>query len=99
MIQTPGNIEVQLDLFYDYRKNPELYPEFQAWLRMTQVPVLAVWGAGDPAFIPPGAKAYKHDVEDAEVHLIQGAGHFALETHLEEIAELVINFLGRKVCP
>lgn len=97
MAQTPGNIEAQLDLFYDYRKNVELYPLFQAWFRETQVPLLAIWGEGDPAFVPPGAKAFKGDVGEAEVHLLEGAGHFALETHLEVIAGLMIEFLGRKV--
>ncbi|TID17825.1 soluble epoxide hydrolase [Venturia nashicola] len=95
--QTPGNVEVQLDFFYDYRSNPPLYAGWQKWLRESKVPVLAVWGEGDPCFIPPGAKAFENDARNPEVHLLEGAGHFALETHLGEIAGLVVDFLGRKV--
>ncbi|QDS77735.1 hypothetical protein FKW77_004500 [Venturia effusa] len=95
--QTPGNIEAQIDLFYDYRSNPPLYAGWQEWFRESKVPVLAVWDEGDPCFIPPGAKAFKKDVVDVELHLLGGAGHFALETHLSEIAGLVVDFLGRKV--
>jgi pimeloyl-ACP methyl ester carboxylesterase len=97
MVQTPGNFDAQLDLFYDYRTNVELYPKFQNWFRETQVPVLAVWGAGDPAFRPPGAQAFKQDLKDAEVVLLEDAGHFALETNLDEIANYVLDFLGRKI--
>lgn len=95
--QTPENVEAQLDLFYDYGSNPPLYAGWQKWFGESKVPLLAVWGVGDPCFIPPGAKAFKKDVESAEVHLLEGAGHFALETHLGEIAGLVVDFLGRKV--
>ncbi|KAE9989991.1 hypothetical protein EG327_002003 [Venturia inaequalis] len=95
--QTPGNVEVQLDLFYDYRSNPPLYAGWQRWLRQSKVPVLAVWGEGDPCFIPPGAKGFKKDAVDGEVVLLEGAGHFALETHLGEISRLVVDFLERKV--
>lgn len=97
MAQTPGNVDVQLDLFYDYRTNPLLYSEWQKWFRESKVPVLAVWGEGDPCFVPPGAKAFKNDVVDAEVYLLEGAGHFALETHLDVIAEMCMEFLGRKL--
>ena len=88
------NQERQLDLFYDYRTNVELYPKVHEYFRKSQVPLLAVWGKGDPAFIPPGAEAYKADLPDAEVHLLD-AGHFALETKRWEIAGLVVEFLGR----
>lgn len=88
------NQDHQLDLFYDYRTNVGLYPKVHEYFRKTQVPLLAVWGKGDPAFIPPGAEAYKKDLPKAEVHLIDAA-HFALETKRWEVAELVIEFLGR----
>ena len=87
------NQEHQLDLFYDYRTNPEQYPKWHEYMRQSQVPLLAVWGKGDPAFIPAGAEAYKTDT-NAEVHLLD-AGHFALETKRWEIAELSKKFLGK----
>lgn len=97
IVQIPRNMDVQLDLFYDYRTNPPLYAEWQKWFRESKVPVLAVWGEGDPCFVPPGGKAFENDVVDAEVHLLEGAGHFALETHLDVIADMCLGFLGRKV--
>lgn len=90
----PGAEEIQLDLILDYRSNVQLYPEFQAYFRKHQPPLLAVWGRHDPAFVPAGAQAYRRDLPDAEVHLLD-AGHFALETHATEIAALMSPFLER----
>ena len=90
----PGAQEIQLDLILDYRSNVALYPQFQAYLREHRPPLLAVWGRHDPAFVPAGAQAYKTDVPDAEVHLLD-AGHFALETHHDEIAAYMLPFLER----
>ncbi|WP_229339086.1 alpha/beta fold hydrolase [Streptomyces flavotricini] len=91
----PGRADAQADLAFDYSSNFTRYPVWQAWLRASRVPVLVVWGAGDPFFVPAGAKAYLRDAPDAEVHVIDGAGHFALETHLGEIAPLVGGFLAK----
>ncbi len=77
-----------LDLIRDYRNNVALYPDFEAYFRKYQPPLLAAWGRHDPAFIPAGAEAYKRDNPAAEVHLLN-AGHFALETHADEIAALI----------
>jgi pimeloyl-ACP methyl ester carboxylesterase len=90
----PGAEEIQLDLIRDYRTNLVLYPKFQAYFREYQPPLLAAWGRHDPAFIPAGAMAFKHDNPAAEVHLLD-AGHFALETHAPEIAALILDFLPR----
>ncbi len=90
----PGAEDMQLDLIRDYRTNVALYPDFQAFFRAHRPPLLATWGRHDPAFIPAGAEAYKRDLPEAEVHLLD-AGHFALETHAEEIALLIRDFLGR----
>jgi pimeloyl-ACP methyl ester carboxylesterase len=90
----PGAEEIQLDLIRDYRTNVGLYPEFQSYFREHQPPLLAAWGRYDPAFIPAGAEAYKRDLPDAEVQLLD-AGHFALETHADEIATLILDFMGR----
>ena len=92
----PGQIEVQTDLFYDYRNNVARYGEFQAYFKKSQVPLLAVWGAGDPFFLPAGAKAFHTDLPKAVVKLIDGAGHFALETHADEIASEIKAFLGNQ---
>jgi pimeloyl-ACP methyl ester carboxylesterase len=90
----PGAEDIQLDLILDYRTNIDQYPEFQAYFRDHQPPFLAVWGRHDPAFIPAGAEAYKRDLPAAEVHLLD-TGHFALETHANEIAQIVRSFLIR----
>jgi pimeloyl-ACP methyl ester carboxylesterase len=92
----PGADEIQLDLILDYRSNVARYPDFQAYFRDHQPPLLAVWGKHDPFFIPPGAEAYKRDLPEAEVHFLD-TGHFALETHANEIAGYIRDFLGRKL--
>lgn len=94
LMARPGAEDIQLDLIRDYRTNLERYPEFQAYFRDHQPPFLAVWGRHDPAFIPAGAEAYKRDLPHAEVHLLD-TGHFALETHADEIAQFIRTFLGR----
>ena len=90
----PGNDEIQLDLFLDYASNVALYPKFQDYFRSKRVPLLAVWGKNDPFFLPPGAEAFKRDNPNAEVHLYD-TGHFALETHVNQIAAVIRDFLGR----
>jgi pimeloyl-ACP methyl ester carboxylesterase len=90
----PGADEVQLDLFGDYKSNVALYPEFQAYFRKHQPPLLAVWGKNDPFFLPAGAEAFKRDIPGAEVRFFD-TGHFALETHSGEIAAAIRDFLSR----
>jgi pimeloyl-ACP methyl ester carboxylesterase len=88
----PGVHEAQLDLLGDYKTNVAMYPEFQAYFRQHKPPFLAAWGKNDPFFLPPGAEAFKRDIPGAKVHFFD-AGHFALETHGDEIAKLIRDFL------
>jgi pimeloyl-ACP methyl ester carboxylesterase len=90
----PGADEVQLDLFGDYKSNVALYPAFQAYFRAHRPPLLAVWGRNDPFFLPAGAEAFRRDIPDAVVRFFD-TGHFALETHADEIAAAIGDFLGR----
>lgn len=92
----PGAHEAQLDLFLDYAKNVELYPEFQKFFRSHKPPLLAVWGRNDPFFLPPGAEAYKRDIPNAEVQFFD-TGHFALETHCDEIGATIVKFLKKSL--
>jgi pimeloyl-ACP methyl ester carboxylesterase len=94
LLSRPGNIDLQLDLFADYQSNVALYPQFQRFLRERKPPTLIVWGQRDPFFTVEGALAYRTDVPEAELHLLD-AGHFALETHGPEIAALMRAFLSR----
>ncbi|KAB8294088.1 hypothetical protein EYC80_009542 [Monilinia laxa] len=91
LISRPGNPEIQLDLFYDYRTNIDLYPEFQKLFREKNLPILAVWGKNDEIFVPAGAEAFKRDSENVVVEFLD-AGHFALETNAEEIADAILRF-------
>ncbi|WP_405661541.1 alpha/beta fold hydrolase [Streptomyces sp. RK9] len=91
-----GQDEIQLALMGDYGSNIDLYPDFHAYFRASQVPVLAVWGGHDEIFVPAGAIAFQRDLPEAEIHLLP-AGHFALETHAEQIAGLMDDFLARRV--
>lgn len=96
MLARPGNQDIQLDLFLDYANNLERYPEFQRFFRAAQVPTLAIWGRHDPFFIPPGAEAYRRDNPHAVVKMLD-TGHFALETHVDEIAAEMRALLARAV--
>jgi pimeloyl-ACP methyl ester carboxylesterase len=95
MIARPGNMDIQLDLFLDYANNVKLYPAFQEYFRKAKPPLLAIWGKHDPFFIPAGAEAYRRDNPHAVVQLLD-TGHFALETHVEEIARATKQFLAKK---
>jgi pimeloyl-ACP methyl ester carboxylesterase len=88
----PGADDVQLDLFADYKSNVALYPAFQEYFRTHKPPLLAVWGKNDPFFVPAGAEAFKRDNPRAVVRFLD-TGHFALETHAREIAEIIREFL------
>ena len=90
----PGADEVQLDLFGDYKSNVALYPDFQAYFRTHQPPFLAVWGRNDPFFLPAGAEAFRRDLPGAVIKFFD-TGHFALETHADEIAAAIGEFLVR----
>lgn len=94
LLDRPGNDEIQLKLFRDYPTNVDLYPQVHRYFRDSRVPLLAVWGANDEIFGPAGAKAFGRDLPQAEIHLLD-SGHFALESHLPDIAELMRDFLGR----
>jgi pimeloyl-ACP methyl ester carboxylesterase len=96
LLARPGNDEIQLDLFLDYRTNVALYPRFQEYFRTSRPPLLAVWGRNDPIFVPAGAEAFKRDIPNAEVFLYE-TGHFALETHAADIGAAIREFLDRKI--
>jgi pimeloyl-ACP methyl ester carboxylesterase len=93
LIARPGNMDIQLDLFLDYANNVKLYPAFQDYFRKAQPLLLAIWGKFDPYFIPAGAEAFRRDNPNATVRWLD-TGHFALETHVEEIANAMRGFLG-----
>ena len=92
LLARPGNVDIQLDLFLDYANNVKLYPRFQEYFRTAKPPLLAVWGKFDPYFVPAGAEAFKKDIPTASVKFLP-TGHFALETHLQEIAIAMREFL------
>jgi pimeloyl-ACP methyl ester carboxylesterase len=92
LLARPGNVDIQLDLFLDYANNVKLYPAFQQYFRKSQPPLLAIWGKFDPYFIPPGAEAFLRDNPNATVQFLE-TGHFALETHVDEVAFSIRAFL------
>jgi pimeloyl-ACP methyl ester carboxylesterase len=94
-LDRPGNREIQMDLFHDYGSNVPLYPQFQAFFRKYQPPTLIVWGKNDFIFPPEGAAPYRRDLQNVETHLLD-TGHFALETHGEEIASRIEEFLRKQ---
>jgi pimeloyl-ACP methyl ester carboxylesterase len=96
LLARPGNKDIQLDLFLDYASNVKLYPKFQEYFRKSKPPLLAIWGKNDPFFIPPGAEAYRRDLPDAKIQFLD-TGHFALETHVVEIAAAMKEFLANSL--
>jgi len=96
LMARPGNTDIQLDLFLDYANNVKLYPAFQEYFGKAQPPLLAIWGRHDPYFVPAGAEAFRRDNPNAVVQLLD-TGHFALETHVEEIALATRQFLAKAV--
>ncbi|MFN3400312.1 MAG: alpha/beta fold hydrolase, partial [Ferrovibrio sp.] len=96
LLDRPGNKDIQLDLFYDYRTNVPLYPQFQKFFRDRKPPTLIIWGKNDKIFPEEGAHPYRRDLPDAEFHILN-TGHFALEDKLDEMAPLINSFLDRKI--
>ncbi|SFB58157.1 Pimeloyl-ACP methyl ester carboxylesterase [Rhizobium sp. NFR07] len=96
LLDRPGNNDIQLDLFYDYRTNVPLYPQFQAFFRERKPPTLIVWGKNDKIFPEEGAHPYLKDLPEAELHILD-TGHFALEDKLDEMAPLIQDFLDRSI--
>ncbi|HEY2822312.1 MAG TPA: alpha/beta fold hydrolase [Candidatus Acidoferrum sp.] len=96
LLARPGNVEIQLDLFLDYANNVKLYPKFQEYFRTSKPPLVAIWGSKDLYFIPPGAEAFRRDIPNATVQFVE-TGHFALETHLEEITTAMRAFLATHI--
>ena len=94
LLERPGIEDIQLDLYLDYASNLKLYPKFQAYFREFKPPLLAIWGKNDVFFIPPGAEAYRRDNPNATVQFLD-TGHFALETHVDEIAAAIHRLLGQ----
>ncbi|KAG9232409.1 Alpha/Beta hydrolase protein [Amylocarpus encephaloides] len=95
LMSSAARQEAQLDLLQDYGSNVLLYPRFHEWFRASRVPILAAWGRNDSIFLPAGAAAFREDLgEQVELHLLD-AGHFAVETETEELAGLILAFLGK----
>ena len=95
-LELPGRDQVMLDLLYDYQSNVKLYPRWHEYLRANQPPALLAWGQNDGFFPPEGARAYLRDLPDAELHFLD-TGHFATATHFDMLAELIADFLDRRV--
>jgi len=96
LLDRPGNADIQLDLFYDYRTNLPLYPKVQAFLRERRPPAIVVWGKNDKIFPAEGAHPYKRDLPEVEFHLLD-TGHFALEDKFDEMVALIRAFLARNL--
>jgi pimeloyl-ACP methyl ester carboxylesterase len=93
LFERPGNKDIQLDLFLNYASNLHLYPKFQEYFRKSKPPLLAIWGKNDPFFIRAGAEGFRKDIPNAKVQFLD-TGHFALETHVEEIASAIKAFFS-----
>jgi pimeloyl-ACP methyl ester carboxylesterase len=95
-LNRPGNEDIQIALFGDYRHNVALYPKIQSWLRSARPPTLVLWGRNDPFFTVAGALAFRRDIPQAQVELLNGS-HFLLETHGPQATLLIRRFLASAV--
>jgi pimeloyl-ACP methyl ester carboxylesterase len=95
LLSRPGQRQIQSDLFFDYQTNVALYPSWQAWLKDRRPPLMVLWGWYDPSFALTEAEAYRRDVPDAEIHVLD-AGHFALDEKVDEAATLIRGFLAKR---
>ncbi len=91
-LSSPGQAELQIELFYDYRSNVKSYPKWRDWMRKTQPRLLVIWGKYDPSFDHSEPESFQKDVPAAQVRFVDG-GHFALDTAADDIASLVDAFL------
>jgi pimeloyl-ACP methyl ester carboxylesterase len=96
LLERPNAARMHLDLFYDYRTNVALYPQWQEFLRKRQPKTLIFWGQNDIFFTREGGEAYLQDLPQAEMHRLD-SGHFAVEDNLTTIAEGMIAFHQKKV--
>jgi len=92
-LDRPGNDAIQLNLLHNYPSNVALYDRWHEYFRSRQPRMLILWGKNDPFFTIEGAKAYKRDLPNVEMHLID-TGHFALEDSSAFIAERIRKFLS-----
>jgi len=97
-IERKGIKEIQFALFKNYNTNFPKYEEWQNYFKQYQPPALIIWGKNDQIFITPGADAYKKDLKNAEIHILNG-GHFVLEEHHKTIAGIMSRFLTQKTKP
>jgi len=95
-LSRPGQTRMQLDLFYNYRTNIDLYPQWQAFLKDNQPPTLIAWGKRDPIFIEAGAEAYRQHLDSPEFHLFD-TGHFVLEEDAPAVVPLIRDFLQKLI--
>lgn len=93
LMEQPNRKDAFVELLYDYQSNTARYPEWQSYLREHQPPALIVWGRNDDFFTADGARAYRRDLPDAELHLLD-SGHFALAEHGETIAGRIRQFIA-----
>jgi len=97
-LDRPGNAAIQLDLLYNYQSNVALYEHWHSYFRNRRPRMLILWGKNDPFFTVEGAQAYRRDLPNAELHLID-TGHFALEDFGGFIAERIRKFLAQSAVP
>ena len=64
-------------------------------MREKQPRLLVIWGKYDLSFELSEPEAYRRDVPNAEIHVLD-AGHFALDTNADEIAALISQFMRRQ---
>ena len=93
LLERPGNKEIQLDLFLDYATNVS-FTQISRIFSQIEAAFAGDLGKNDPFFIPPGAEAFQERLTKRKGPVLD-TGHFAIETHAEEIAFAMRDFLDK----
>jgi pimeloyl-ACP methyl ester carboxylesterase len=96
ILSRPGMSEIQTGLFYDYRNNVLDYPRWQAWLRDARPAMLVTWGRYDLSFMLEGAMGFARDNPSTETSILD-AGHFPLDEAPDQVCELTLSFLQKRL--
>jgi pimeloyl-ACP methyl ester carboxylesterase len=94
VMNLPGRMETHRTLIYDYKNYVANFGAIADYLKKRQPPAVMLWGRHDPYFDIAETLSWMQDLPRMEAHILNG-GHFLLETHAEQAADLVVEFIER----
>jgi len=92
VMQQPGNMETQRALIADYGNYVARFDRIGDYLRRRQPRALMLWGRHSTFFDLAETLSWMQALPRMEAHILDGA-HFLLETHADQAASLMVDFL------